>query len=131
MAKLTIENCKAPRWDSFDKLRKIKADVVFEEAAGIKREIALLEDRLAKLKPRIQAKLDLGLDDDTTSVLYGDLLMTRRAGYTQRRLDTKWAVKKLIAKGVKKAEIEANTTEMEIEPTVSIRLLGSDDGDEG
>lgn len=129
MVKITLANCKAPAFSEFPKLAKIKADAVFEEVRTLKHQIAELDAKLAKLQPRIQAKLEAGLDPDVKSVLYEDLLVTRRDGYTRRSLDTKWAVKKLIAKGVRKEEIDDHTNETVIEAGISMQLLG--DGDEG
>lgn len=143
MSKLTLENCKAPLHTEFPRLAKIGADKLFAEARQIKLEMTALRERLGKLQPRIQAKLDAALgplpaDDDDAgivdgtvikSVLYEDLLVTRRKGYTRHSLDKRWAVKKLIAKGVKREEIIEHTKDTEIEPGVSVRLLGEDDGD--
>lgn len=129
MAKLTLETCKAPSYLDYPKLTKIGADKLLAEARRLKSEIAERQAELAKLAPRIQAKLEVGLDADTKSVLYEDLLVSRRAGYTRRSLDKQWAVKKLIAKGVKKDEIDAHTTETVIEPGVALQLLG-EEGDE-
>lgn len=143
MAKLTIDSCKAPTWDEFPKLAKIGADKLFAEARQLKIEISERTTKLKALQPRIQAKLDAalgplpasddddaGLTDVVKSILYVDLLVTRRKGYTRHSLDTKWAVKKLISKGVKREEIVEHTKDTEIETGVSVRLLGEDDGEE-
>jgi len=132
MALLTMENVKAPQWTEFAKLARINADSVFAEARKLKLKIAELTEELEKIKPRLQAKLEMGIDDpDVKSVMYEDMLMSRRAAYVRRSLDKRWAVKKLIAKGVKKAEIDEHTTETEIEASVSLRLLSetSEDAD--
>lgn len=129
MAKLTLETCKAPSYADYPKLTKIGADKLLAEAREIKRKIADLEKDLRKLTPRIQAKLQVGLDEDVKSILYVDLLVGRRAGYTRRSLDTKWAVKKLVSKGVKREEIDEHTTETVIEPGVALQLLGEEGGD--
>jgi hypothetical protein len=126
MAKLTLETCKAPSYADYPKLTKIGADKLMAEARQLKMEIAKLQHELAKLAPRIQAKLEVGLDADTKSVLFEDLLISRRAGYTRRSLDKQWAVKKLIAKGVKREEIDEHTTETVIEPGVALQLLGEE-----
>lgn len=133
MPKLTLETCKAPQWTEFPKLAKLKADAVFAEALEIKREIAKLKAKLAKVQPRAQAKLELaGIDPDVKSVLYEELLITRRAGHSRRSLDKTWAVRKLLALKVSKAEIDEHTKVTEIEPGISFQLLGDDSesGDE-
>lgn len=129
MAKLTLETCKAPSYTDYPKLVKIGADKLLATARQLKSEIAERQAELAKLAPRIQAKLEIGLDADTKSVLYEDLLISRRAGYTRRSLDKAWAVRKLVSKGVKKAEIDEHTTETVIEPGVSMQLLGEEGED--
>ena len=126
MAKLTLETCKAPSYADYPKLTKIGADKLLAEARQLKMEIAERQTALAKLAPRIQAKLEVGLDADVKSILYEDLLLSRRAGYTRRSLDKSWAVKKLIAKGVKKEEIDEHTTETVIEPGMAMQLLGEE-----
>jgi hypothetical protein len=126
MPKLTLETCKAPSWDTYPKLGKIGAEALLAEAREIKLEIARQQAKLAKLTPRIQAKLDVGVDEDVKSILYEDMLVSRRTGYERRSLDTKWAVKKLVAKGVKKAEIDEHTSVAVIEPGVSMQLLGEE-----
>lgn len=124
MAKLTVDNVKAPPYTDFPKLAKIRADELLAEARDLKLQRASIDKRLAELAPRIQAKLETALDEDTKSIVYIDLLVSRRAGYTRRSLDTKWAVKKLVAKGVRKAEIDEHTKETEVEGGVSMQLLG-------
>lgn len=127
MAKITLENCTAPPWTDFPKLAKIKADAIFEEARELKRQKADIETKLAKLAVRAQAKLEsAGLDDDVKSVLYVDLLVTRRKGYSRRSLDKKWAVTKLLAKGVRKSEIDEHTEVTEVEGGISFQLLGEE-----
>lgn len=130
MAGITIDNCKAPTYDEFPKLVKIGAAKLFEEAREIKIQMAALKDQLAALNPRIQAKLETALADDVTSVRYADLLITRRKGSERRSLDKAWAVKKLVAKGVTKAEIDEHTKVSVVEPGVSVRLLGESEGDD-
>src|SRR5687767_1418534 len=106
MPKLTLETCKAPSWDEYPKLAKIKADSVFAEAREIKQQMAALTRRLTAVQARAQAKLETAnLPDDVKSVLYEDLLITRRAGYSRLSLDTKWATRKLVALKVKQEEI--------------------------
>lgn len=130
MAKITLDNVKAPPHTDFPKLAKIRADELLAEARDYKLQIAALTAKLKKLGPRIEAKLETALDPDVKSIVYIDLLVSRRAGYTKRSLDTKWAMKKLIAKGVKKAEIDEHTKETEVEPGISMQLLEEGDGSE-
>lgn len=130
MPKITLANCKAPSWEEFPKLSRIGADKVFAEAESIKRKIAELEADLKRLAPKLRAKLEAGTDEDTKSILYGSLLLTKKEGYVRRSLDTKWAIKKLVAKGVRRAEIEEHTKETEIDPTVSVQLLGAGAGED-
>lgn len=127
MAKVTLESCKAPLHTDFPKLAKIGAHALFDEARRLKSEIAQREAELKKLAPRIQAKLETALDEDTNSVLYIDLLVSKRRGYTKRTFDNKWAVHKLLAKGVKKAEIDEHYTETEVQGGISMQLLGSEE----
>lgn len=129
MPKLTLETCKAPSYTDYPKLTKIGADKLLAEARRLKQEIAERQAELAKLTPRIQAKLDVGLDADTKSVLFEDLLVSRRAGYTRRSLDKAWAVKKLVSKGVKREEIDEHMSETVIEPGVALQLLGEEGGE--
>ena len=125
MPKLTIDTCKAPTFDEFPKLAKIHADKVFDAAVAIKEQIARLEDELRALGPKIQAKLDVGVDDpEVNSIRYGSLLITKRRGYERRSLDKKWAVKKLIALKVKQQEIDDHMDVAVIEPGISLQLLG-------
>lgn len=128
MPKITRQNCKAPSYEDFPKLSKVRADTLLMEAREIKAQQRVLETRLRELAPRIKAKLDVALGDDANSVVYEDLLVSRRGSYTKRTFDTKWAIKKLIAKGVKKAEIDEHTKETEVEATISMQLLEDDDG---
>ena len=129
MPKVTLESCKAPDYSEFPKLARVGGDRLLLEARNIKLQIGELQAALAILIPRIQAKLDVALPEDVTSVLYHDLLASRRKGYTRRSLDTKWAIKKLVAKGVKKSEIDEHTKEAEVEGGISLQLLAA--GDEG
>lgn len=127
MPKLTLENCKAPRYEEFPKLAKVRANTVLDQARDIKLQIAALTKQLAALQPKIQAKVFSALDEDVTSFVYEDMLVTRRKGYERRSLDKKWATKKLLSLKVKPAEIEEHTTVSVVEPGVSLQLLGEDE----
>jgi hypothetical protein len=127
MATVTIETCKAPLAKEFPKLTRPRAKELFDEARDIVQQIKDLEAKLKeKLRPRIHAELARALPEDGSvkSVRYDDVLFTLSAGGSSVRLDTKWAKRKLLLKGVSEEEIAEHSKETVREPGVRIQLLG-------
>lgn len=131
---ITTETCKAPLTTEFPRLARQRATSLFDEAADIIRQIKALEVRLKeKVRPRIHAELEQALPDDGSvkSVRYDDVLFTLSAGGSSMRLDTKWAKRKLLMKGVSEDEIAEHSKESVREPGVRIQLLGDGSGNGG
>jgi hypothetical protein len=130
---ITTDSCKAPLVDEFPKLTRPRAKELFDEAIDIVRQIKALDARLKeRLRPRIHAELARALPEDGSvkSVRYDDVLFTLSAGGSSTRLDTKWAKRKLLLKGVSEEEIAEHSKETVREPGVRIQLLG-EAGSEG